>query len=124
VPDPNLIWYICAKAGYTSGVSPFSIVEASEYNMASDGWILSEVRIRREYSVNVVDARVPGGGLPSGEPDDYDLIDIGNMYGRPYRIGSSLIIKLPKRLEPYKEIIEDAVMQHIQAGDYPVLLFK
>lgn len=124
VPNPNLAWYVCAKAGYASGVSPFSIVEASVYNMASDGWILAEVRIRKEYSVNVVDARVPGGGLPSGEPDDYDLIDIGNVYGRPYRIGSSTIIRLPKRLEPYKEIIENAVMQHIQAGDYPVLLFK
>ena len=68
--------------------------------------------------------RQRGGGLPETYKDNYNCFDIGNINGRPYRKGNTLIITLPKYLEQYKDIIMDTVKQYCIAEDYPILLFE
>ena len=78
-----------------------------------------------EKNTNTVfDMRVRGGGLPESEPDNFDCFDIGHVNGRPYRKGGSVIITLPKRLEKYKDIIEDTINQYKTAQVYPIIIFK
>ena len=70
------------------------------------------------------DMRQRGGGLPESEPDNYDCFDIGNIIGRPYRKGGSLIITLPKNLKPYESIVMNTVKQYMLAEDYPIIIYK
>ena len=51
-------------------------------------------------------------------------IDTGSLKGRPFRLGSTMIIKLPKRFEQYKSILESELQKHISSGDYPILIFE
>ena len=52
------------------------------------------------------------------------MIDTGSLKGRPFRLGSTMIIKLPKRFEQYKSILESELQKHISSGDYPILIFE
>ena len=124
VPDVKFIYYVCTRRGNSFSKNEFKLVEQSSYSMIEHGYRIAEVRFLPNYDTKVIDIRTPGGGLPSKEKDDYNLIDIGNLYGRPYRIGSTLIIRLPKKMEQYKDKIRKAVNQHIVAGEYPILIFE
>ena len=64
-----------------------------------------------------------GGGLPEQLPDDYNMMDIGNLNGRPYRLGSTNIIHLPMAYKKYKDKIEDAVNLHAASGEYNIIVF-
>jgi hypothetical protein len=92
--------------------------------MRNNGYIVAEIHIGIEQKPQVIDTRVYGGGVPVGEEDNYDCIDIGNISGRPYRLGSTVIIKLPRRLKEHEDIITEAVKEHVAAGEYPVILFE
>lgn len=70
------------------------------------------------------DTRIMGGGIPLEQADDYDMLDIGHVYGRPYRVGSSLVIRLPKTLEQFEERIRTELDKHIAAGDAYVIVFE
>jgi len=124
IPDIRLIWFICAKSGTTNIPSSFTLIEQSEYSLSKHGHKIAEARVETDRNTKIVDTRVYGGGLPAKEKDDYDLIDIGNVYGRPYRLGSTLIIRLPKRLKPHENKIKQAVLKHIAAGEYPIFVFE
>lgn len=124
IPDIRLVWFVCAKSGTVNTPSIFTLVEQSEYSIGKHGYKIAEVRIDTDKNVKIVDTRVFGGGLPAKEKEDYDLIDIGNLYGRPYRLGSTLIIRLPKRLRPHESKIRQAVLKHIAAGEYPIFIFE
>ena len=52
------------------------------------------------------------------------MIDIGNIYGRPYRIGSTVIIKLPKALQQYEQLLLKELDKHIASGEIPTLIFE
>lgn len=120
VPDISLNYVIVAnRVGQTE---KFSLKEKRLYKL-SDGIKIAEVSFTPLYDVKAMDTRIKGGGLPSGEPDDYDLIDVGNIYGRLYRLGGTFIIKLPKRLKEHKNKLEPEVRKHATAGDYPVFLY-
>jgi hypothetical protein len=92
--------------------------------MSVHGYLIADVHISVKQRPQVIDTRVYGGGVPIKEENNYDCIDIGNVIGRPYRLGSTLIIRLPKRLKDYERIITKAVKEHIAAGEYPVILFE
>ena len=124
IPDITMVWYICTPRGNAGTTNTFSLVEQGEYSMNKHGYKIAEVRVIPKYDINLIDVRTPGGGLPAMEQDVYSLMDIGNVYGRPYRVGSTLIIRLPYRLKPYEDKIMNAVKQHIVAGEYPVLIFE
>lgn len=87
--------------------------------------ILATVKIRqKEDKVVMVDMRQRGGGLPHSMDDNFNCLDIGHIYGRPYRKGGAIIITLPKKLEIYKERVEKIIKDYCSAEDYPIILFE
>lgn len=72
----------------------------------------------------VYDMRKLGGGLPEDMEDNYDLLDIGHINGRPYRPNSTIVFTLPKRLEEHEELIRKAIQKYISAEEYPVIFFE
>lgn len=72
----------------------------------------------------VYDMRKLGGGLPDDMDDNYELMDIGHVNGRPYRPNSTIVFTLPKRLEQYEKIIKKAIFKYISAEEYPVIFFE
>ena len=92
--------------------------------MDKHGIILCELYTEVTKAPKVIDIRIFGGGLPDNAKDDFNMIDIGNMYGRPYRIGSTLIIKLPKALQQYESLLLKELDKHIASGEIPVLIFE
>ena len=72
----------------------------------------------------LTDMRLKGGGLPEDLPDNFNLLDIGHIYGRPYRQANTLVITLPKKYEPYKNEILEVINKYKVAEDYPVLFFE
>jgi len=124
IPNPNKEWCICVRGCTPDGTSVPKLVEKNLYSMSVHGYLIADVHISIKQKPQVIDTRVYGGGVPIKEENNYDCIDIGNIIGRPYRLGSTLIIRLPKRLIAYEEIITKAVKEHIAAGEYPVILFE
>lgn len=70
------------------------------------------------------DTRIMGGGLPIDQPDDFDMLDIGHIYGRPYRLGSTYIIKLPKKVSNFDKRVKKELNKHIAAGDEYVIHYN
>ena len=102
----------------------FYLIEKSNYTNIS-GVIVAEVQINKQYDLSTVyDMRQRGGGLPEYYDPNYDLLDIGDINGKSYRKGGSIIITVPSRLEPYKDLILTAVKNHMVAEDFPIILFK
>ena len=79
---------------------------------------------RMKTNPSVSDSRIMGGGLPDDQPNDYDMLDIGHVLGRPYRVGATLIIRLPLKLSAYEDRIRKELDKHIAAGDEYVLSFE
>ncbi len=100
------------------------MVPTDEYSYDKDGFILAYITLTSEKETKTYDVRVMGGGLPVSEKDNYDMVDIGNVYGRPYRIGSTMIIRLPKIYKQYDDIIKTAINKHISSGTYPVIIYN
>ena len=75
-------------------------------------------------AVKINDMRQLGGGLPDDLPDNYNLLDIGHINGRPYRTGGSIVFKMPKKYEKYKEMIMEAINKYKGAEDYPIIFFE
>ena len=118
----NIDYYIVCKQNESASYLEF--VDANNYKN-SDGLILATIQIRLDETKTLVyDMRQRGGGLPDGEKDNYNCFDIGHIYGRPYRKGGSIIITLPKKLEPHKEMILETVKQYCIAEEYPIVIFK
>jgi hypothetical protein len=65
-----------------------------------------------------------GGGLVEDTIDDFELLDIGHINGRPYRKGNTLIVTLPKKYEPYKDMILNAINKYKVGEDYPIVFFE
>lgn len=126
IPDIKFVWYICTKPGSPYLINELTLVEQSEYSMEKHGHRIAEVRTKASYHPKLIDMRVRGGGLPTKENPGggIDLIDIGNLYGKPYRLGSTVIIRLPKVLQKHEKKIKDAVLKHIAAGEYPIFIFE
>ena len=72
----------------------------------------------------LTDMRVRGGGLPEDMPDNFNLLDIGHIYGRPYRKANTLVFTLPKKYEQYKDEILEVINKYKVAEDYAVLFFE
>lgn len=82
---------------------------------------LANIILDSDTSIEIGDIRQLGGGEISSS--NYEMIDSGNIYGRPIRIGSTFIIKLPERFKEYRIILETELNKHIASGDYPILVF-
>jgi hypothetical protein len=82
-------------------------IESSNYNNDDKFLVkLAEIALSTDVDKTVVtDIRQLGGGLIEEVKDDFDLLDIGHIDGRPYRKGNTLIITMPTKYEPYKNKI-------------------
>lgn len=85
---------------------------------------VADISFETKQEPKIFDTRIMGGGLPADQPDDYDMLDIGHIFGRPYRVGSTLIVRLPIKLQSYKDRIITELDKHIAAGDSYVLVFE
>lgn len=115
----NLVWNINKKD-----------IELVTRVIEEDHVLLATIQVFKEKKDSRLhDMRQRGGGLPDGLTN-YDCLDIGNVLGRPYRKGGSLIITvtLPLDLEQRKdemhEIIYSAITKHLVADDYLILDLK
>lgn len=106
----------------TDGVSIVDVVPEDE-NTSSSAVILATVYMEYEGEATAYDIRQLGGGLPE-EYTDYDMIDIGNMKGRPYRVGTGAVITLPKAYEKYDERIRKAVESYKVAADQFYIIYR
>lgn len=75
-------------------------------------------------SVNITDMRQLGGGLKEDSVDNYNLMDIGHINGRPYRPTGTIVITLPKKIEEYNNLIEKAIKKYIGASEVPVIFYE
>lgn len=118
----NADFYLICKSNESA--SYFEVKNSTSYRK-SDGNILLTIQVRQNGNQTIMyDMRQRGGGLPLGEKDNYNCLDIGHLFGRPYRKAGTLIITLPKRLKPHKEKIDKIIKQYCVAEDYPILIFK
>lgn len=123
VPNNLGTYYICANPLPGELSTNFALVLADTYSFAKHGYKIATVVISCEQFTKLYDVRIMGGGLPEQLPDDYSMMDIGNLNGRPYRLGCTNIIRLPMAYRKYKDEIEDAVKLHAASGEYNIIVF-
>ena len=87
-----------------------------------DKTVIARINLGSKSSISCGDIRQLGGGDISS--DNYEMIDSSSVKGRPYRVGSTMIIKLPKRFSVYKDILGKEIKKHMASGDYPILIFE
>ena len=75
-------------------------------------------------NVYLTDMRQLGGGLSNEAKNDYDLLDIGHVNGRPYRKGNTLIVTMPKKYESHKQLIQETLEKYKIGEDFVVLFFE
>lgn len=97
----------------------FYILEDTE---TSDDIKIADIIIKLNNNIVPTDVRVIGGG--SSKYDNYDYIDTGNINGRPYRVGTSMVITLPKRYEPYRDQLQRQIDKHISSAEAAIIIFK
>ena len=87
-----------------------------------DGPYFATINITRNDNIDYVDIRQLGGGDKS--KTNYEMIDTGNIKGRPYRIGNIMLIRLPKRFENIDSDVKNELNKHIASGDYPIIIYE
>lgn len=83
---------------------------------------VADIIIKLDTKIESTDTRIIGGG--SSKFDNYEYIDTGNILGRPYRIGTSMVITLPKKYESHRDQLQEQIDKHISSSEAAVLLFK
>ena len=77
-----------------------------------------------EDAIEVYDMRQLGGGLSEDEEDNFELLDIGHINGRPYRIAGSLVLTMPSKYSTHDEYIQKALDKYKVAEDYIAVFYK
>ena len=93
------------------------------FSVNKPGILIAHGTVQINTDIIYRDIRRLGGGEASETPN-YEMIDTGHLYGRPYRYGCPIIIKLPARYEPMASEIRSEVEKHIASGDYPIILYE
>lgn len=93
-----------------------------EENEKSTDIKIADIIIKLSNNIIPTDVRVIGGG--SSKYNNYDYIDTGNIHGRPYRVGTSMVITLPKRYEPYRDQLQKQIDKHISSAEAAIIIFK
>lgn len=107
-------------------VKNHKIEYCDEYDWNEElGELMFNIKIEQvnDYTT-VFDMRQLGGGLPEDLTDNYDLLDIGHINGRPYRKTGTVIITLPTIYQEYEKEILDAVKKYMSAEEYPIIIFE
>ena len=123
IPQIGIVYNILATEIKENNESDIEIKRRSDG--VDDGFIKIGEAIVEHTDLKICnDIRITGGGLPENMPDDFDMLDISNLYGRLIRRGTSLIIRLPKVYEKYDKYIRDAVNKYKNASTYIVLKYS
>lgn len=93
-----------------------------EENEKSTDIKIADIIIKLSNNIIPTDVRVIGGG--SSKYNNYDYIDTGNIHGRPYRVGTSMVITLPKRYELYRDQLQKQIDKHISSAEAAIIIFK
>lgn len=110
---------------YNKTADSISYCFSEDYIEKDEQYLLFTVSVSQTSdAITMYDIRQLGGGLPEGEPDNYNLFDIGHINGRPYRQAGTLIITLPSRYKEYEDRIMNVVKKYMVAEDYPVIFFE
>jgi hypothetical protein len=75
-------------------------------------------------AIEIYDMRQLGGGLAEEEEDDFELMDIGHINGRPYRVAGTLVLTMPTKYKPYEEQIKKVIDKYKTAEDYIAIFFE
>lgn len=122
IDDLSQDYVLYVNSGSSDIENTFFLLKRSEKQEENTRQVAT-IKFEAKNKIKICDTRISGGGLPIDQPDDYDMLDIGHINGRPYRVGSSLIIKLPKKLKQFENRIRLELDKHIAAGDEYVLCF-
>lgn len=85
--------------------------------------VIATVQVSQNTDIVYRDIRTAGGGEASTVPN-YEMIDTGSRYGRPYRYGCPMVIQLPVRFQKADAQIRSELQKHIASGDYPIIIYK
>jgi hypothetical protein len=122
---PKRLYYLVATQATRDNAheSDLYLLDEYEYSPGS-GMAIATIQVKYSSAPIATDVRQLGGGAPPEKRyDDYELMDIGSLKGRPYRIGTSMVIKLPKRLEKYDAYIADAISARKLAADMAIIKY-
>ena len=121
----DLVYTLFYDRAYNTNkaVTPFKMELSGQNTTKGDLVKIATITISVNMDMEYKDVRKLGGGEASTVPN-YEMIDTGNRYGRPYRYGCPMLIELPARFQPMDEQIQSEVKKHIASGDYPIILYK
>ena len=98
---------------------------AEDYKESEEYYKLFNIIIEQsDDAIEVYDMRQLGGGLSEDEEDNFELLDIGHINGRPYRIAGSLVLTMPSKYESHDEYIQKAIDKYKTAEDYIAVFYK
>lgn len=123
IPDLTQVYYLVLVKDEND--SYFRLINKKDYDY--DFVKIAEIKTVLYNNIENIDIRKYGGGLPQNIieiADDYNLQDISNLQGRPYRDTYTSIIKLPKRLEQYDNIIQSELFKHRAVADNLIVLYE
>ena len=97
----------------------YEIVEDSNTNTDI---VIAKILIKRKSKITPIDIRVLGGG--SSSFSDPNMIDSSNINGRSYRVGTAMVITLPKQYKSHQAHLEKEIEKHISSAEVPIFLFE
>ena len=110
---------------YIKSTAKISYCFAEDYEESDDIYKLFNILVQQtDDAIEIYDMRQLGGGLSEDEPDDFELVDIGHINGRPYRVAGALVLTMPAKYKPYEPYIQKALDKYKTAEDYIAVFFE
>ena len=98
---------------------------AEDYKESEEYYKLFNILIEQsDEAIEIYDMRQLGGGLSEDEEDNFELLDIGHINGRPYRMAGALVLTMPSKYESHDEYIQKAIDKYKTAEDYVAVFYK
>ena len=110
---------------YVRAYDTIEFCYAEDYTEDDDKYKLFNILIEQtDDAIEIYDMRQLGGGLSEDEPDDFELLDIGHINGRPYRIAGALVLTMPTKYSSHDEYIQKVINKYKTAEDYIAVFYK
>ena len=110
---------------YSTTTSKVSCCFAEDYMEQEGVYKLFNIIVQQtDDAVTIYDMRQLGGGLSEEEPDNFELVDIGHINGRPYRVAGALVLTMPTKYKEYEPYIQKAIEKYKTAEDYVAVFFE
>lgn len=94
-------------------------------NLLKQDIALLEIKIYlKDESVQIIDMRQRGGGLPLNKKDNYFLFDIGHHLGKLFRKGGAYIVYLPLDMKKHHERILETLQKYGVSDHYFSIIYE